>query len=364
MLRSALRLPTRLSYVTREACELLRWTARVQLRTGLSRRRDARLIRHSGLFDEAFYLSQCGGDPAARRNPIRHYLDRGAALGLDPSPLFDTSAHATSLPGCNPLAHFIRSRGAGWRDPPPAALLRAPTLTGGGEPLLDRPFRPASAERSTRALIVVDRVVRPDQDPRSARTFAILELLRDMGHPVTFIAQDPAPRDDDALKELGCGLHRGFPAALAHLIEDGHLYRFVILSGAEQAFLYLPSVRAYVPHAAVIYDCALEFLAGRGQAGLSPEVAKPPHADRLRRLERANVASADVVLVASADDREILLREVPRACVEVVPRVRTLASRSVYEHLSAAEVKARLASVLAASGPRARADGEGAGSAA
>jgi hypothetical protein len=112
---SGKRLPYRLAHAARVALEVLGWIATFRVGAGLRRRRDARLLRRSGLFDVEYYLSQCAGDPRAARDPVTHYLARGAKLGLDPNPLFDTSAYAARNPaarGENPLVHLLRSRGA------------------------------------------------------------------------------------------------------------------------------------------------------------------------------------------------------------------------------------------------------------
>jgi hypothetical protein len=75
--------------------------------------RYARIIRRSGLFQPEYYLRQLADPGAARDDPVWHYLVEGAAAGLDPNPLFDTSYYAEQCPesasrGKNPLVHFIR----------------------------------------------------------------------------------------------------------------------------------------------------------------------------------------------------------------------------------------------------------------
>ncbi len=120
--RSALRLPSRLAHSAHVFLQIVYWTATFQLRTGLRRKRDARLIRNSGLFEPDFYLSQCGADARAHRDPVQHYILVGAARGLRPCPLFDASrcAERTLADGAaaeNPLAHFIRARANAKRPP-------------------------------------------------------------------------------------------------------------------------------------------------------------------------------------------------------------------------------------------------------
>jgi O-antigen biosynthesis protein len=83
-------------------------------------RRQARLLRASGLFDAAWYLSRSG----VRRDPVVHYLLAGAAAGHDPHPLFSTSYYLEENPqvagaGLNPLLHFLTVGAAQERDPHP-----------------------------------------------------------------------------------------------------------------------------------------------------------------------------------------------------------------------------------------------------
>lgn len=72
-------------------------------------RADVAVIRASGLFDEGWYRAQY---PDAAGDPIRHYVERGAALGRDPSRQFSTKVYLENYPdvaarGANALAHYV-----------------------------------------------------------------------------------------------------------------------------------------------------------------------------------------------------------------------------------------------------------------
>jgi GT2 family glycosyltransferase len=108
------------------ALRIAYWAVTFQLRAGLRRRRYARLIRRSGLFDTEHYLSQLSGAQAdaARADPVWHFLERGADARLDPNPFFDISDYVARYPhsaarGKNPLVHFIRAGIAPGCDPGP-----------------------------------------------------------------------------------------------------------------------------------------------------------------------------------------------------------------------------------------------------
>jgi O-antigen biosynthesis protein len=79
------------------------------------RRRDAKLLIKSGLFDPRFYASQV----SPRENPsLAQFLNKGWKGGASPSPFFDAIFYARSYSdvkegGWNPVMHYIRH---GWRE--------------------------------------------------------------------------------------------------------------------------------------------------------------------------------------------------------------------------------------------------------
>jgi hypothetical protein len=91
---------------TREAPELIRNAAMSFARTEF-----VRIIRESGLFDEAYYRRY---NPDVTQNglePIEHYVRHGVAEGRKPNPWFETADYIDDFPDAaatNPLVHFIR----------------------------------------------------------------------------------------------------------------------------------------------------------------------------------------------------------------------------------------------------------------
>lgn len=84
----------------------------------LRRPRDIRTLRDSGLFDAAWYLEHNPDVRAAGSDPVRHFLDHGAAEGRDPGPHFSTAHYLALYPdirdgGHNPLLHYLT---AGWDE--------------------------------------------------------------------------------------------------------------------------------------------------------------------------------------------------------------------------------------------------------
>jgi GR25 family glycosyltransferase involved in LPS biosynthesis len=82
-----------------------------RIEQGMSR--DARNVRDAALFDDEYYLRTYPDVARAQVDPLRHYLEHGAAEGRWPNPSFDPpfyAAHAATLrPRENPLLHFIQT---------------------------------------------------------------------------------------------------------------------------------------------------------------------------------------------------------------------------------------------------------------
>ena len=92
------------------------------LRRRVQEKRDAKLIKQSGLFDASFYLEQNPEVAGAGGDPLTHFLRQGAAEGRDPNPLFHTSYYLernadVAQAGANPLAHYLHHGAAEGRDP-------------------------------------------------------------------------------------------------------------------------------------------------------------------------------------------------------------------------------------------------------
>jgi hypothetical protein len=81
-----------------------------------ARRLYCRLIASSKLFDRDWYLKSFPEVRSSGLEPARHYFERGAAEGRNPSALFDTNWYLSEYPdvaglGLNPLVHYLQ-RGA------------------------------------------------------------------------------------------------------------------------------------------------------------------------------------------------------------------------------------------------------------
>lgn len=74
--------------------------------------RQLKLIRDSGLFDEAWYLSQNPDVAQAKIDPALHYLQHGGFEGRDPGARFSSAFYLDTYPDVkaarlNPLVHYL-----------------------------------------------------------------------------------------------------------------------------------------------------------------------------------------------------------------------------------------------------------------
>ncbi len=74
--------------------------------------RQLKLLRDSGLFDEAWYLSKNPDVAQAKIDPALHYLRHGGFEGRDPGPKFSSAFYLDTYPDVkaarlNPLAHYL-----------------------------------------------------------------------------------------------------------------------------------------------------------------------------------------------------------------------------------------------------------------
>lgn len=179
----------------------------------------------------------------------------------------------------------------------------------------------AAVAARDRVLVVDHRMPTPDRDSGSVRMLAIVKLLAELGHEVTFVAHEggpgPAPVGLRATTILS-----GLAATEAHLREEGPSYRFALLCRPWPGHRFLGPVRALAPRATVIYDTVdLHWVRLTRAARLTGEAALLEEAELVRRLERGNVEGCDATLAITEPERATLLAAVPRARVEVVPNI-------------------------------------------
>ncbi|MGQ9830626.1 MAG: glycosyltransferase [Thermochromatium sp.] len=272
--------------------------------------------------DGSLWPIGAGGDPQAPEYNYPRELDSASEFGL----FFHRRALASVLDATHQPADMSelleRLRAQGW------VILYQPAVT------LVRPDQGAelsdAAARGRGRVLVIDAVMlTPDQDSGSLRMFNLLEIFLTLGWHVAF-----APSNLEAVEPYGTQLQRrgiqvltapGIASIQAHLQAHGSDYDLVILSRANVAAQFLDAVRQYAPQAEVWFDTVdLHFLREQREAELKNDPAARKRAAQRRRQELDLIARADLTLVVSPFERELLAREIPEARLEVLSNIHDL----------------------------------------
>jgi glycosyltransferase involved in cell wall biosynthesis len=189
-----------------------------------------------------------------------------------------------------------------------------------------------------RILVIDARVVTPDRDGGSLRMLRLLTILKGLGCHVAFAPDfprsfppfsDSLDRDEARLRDAGIDLPLGpaAPTVEAHLEADGRRYDVVLMTGVHVASKYLGRVRRHAPGAVVVFDTIdLHFLREYRAARLTGQVRRLQFALKVKRVELAVARAADVTLVVSERERELLGREDPAIRVSVIPNIHDVAA--------------------------------------
>jgi glycosyltransferase involved in cell wall biosynthesis/GT2 family glycosyltransferase len=184
-----------------------------------------------------------------------------------------------------------------------------------------------------RILVIDARTLLPDQDSGSLRMFHMLSVLQDLGYRLTFAADTLEYRDPytNSLQIMGVEvLYRPYTASIEqHLVDHGKKYTAVILSRADIAEKYSGKVRALCADAKLIFDTVdLHFLREERKGRLENNKRRIRLAERRRKQELGIMEMSDVTLVVSPAEKELLIREVPHARIEVVSNILSVYGRA------------------------------------
>ena len=185
----------------------------------------------------------------------------------------------------------------------------------------------------TRLLVIDQEPPQATRDGGSARMVAVLRLLRDEGHAVTFASLRPWPADlvgtAERLDRLGIQLAARDGAVAGWLQAEGQGLGVVIASRLPVAEAMLPLTRYSCPSARFIYDAThVEHLAKYRLAKLTGNRPLLAAALRDRTAECDVVAAADAVVAASEEDADELRLLGTGADVHVVTAVHAAGDRT------------------------------------
>lgn len=184
-----------------------------------------------------------------------------------------------------------------------------------------------SADSARPAILVVDAwVPAPDKDSGSLRMTNLMRLLVDMGWHVVFcpLNKRHEGRYTENLQSLGVEVwyHPYLGSFSDFLQNNGQSFRSVILSRHQVAGELLKMVRRYCPGAQVIFDTVdLHYLREQREAELQESLQLSRIAEQTKRTELALIHKADLTLVVSSAEQELLADEAPGQRVEVLSNI-------------------------------------------
>ena len=188
------------------------------------------------------------------------------------------------------------------------------------------PERERDRWASRRALVIDACMLTPDQDSGSLRMQQVMDILTGLGCKVTFVADNLEYRKPyvQALQQQGVEVQfHPYTSSLAMLLgERGGEFDLVLLSRHYVAARHMATVRAFAPRALIAFDTVdLHFLREERLADLDASRAARTAATAKRAEELALIRQADVTLVVSDVERDLLADLAPQAKVIVLSNI-------------------------------------------
>jgi GT2 family glycosyltransferase/glycosyltransferase involved in cell wall biosynthesis len=188
------------------------------------------------------------------------------------------------------------------------------------------PERERDRWASRRALVIDACMLTPDQDSGSLRMQQVMDILTSLGCKVTFVADNLEYRKPyvQALQQQGVEVQfHPYASSLAMLLgERGGEFDLVLLSRHYIAARHMATVRAFAPRALIAFDTVdLHFLREERLADLDASRAARGAAAAKRAEELALIGRADVTLVVSDVERDLLADLAPQAKVIVLSNI-------------------------------------------
>ena len=178
-----------------------------------------------------------------------------------------------------------------------------------------------------RRLLVIDATVpRPDHDSGSVRVLNLFRILLASGYKVTFFA-DNLLREDrytEDLQRLGVEVlyYPWLSSPAEYLRRNGGQFDVILVSRYYIARSYVPLIRQYAKQALFVFDTVdLHYLREERLAELDSDPSLLATAEKTRRDELAVIRDADVTLVVSSAEKEVLASDARGSCVEILSNV-------------------------------------------
>jgi GT2 family glycosyltransferase/glycosyltransferase involved in cell wall biosynthesis len=174
-----------------------------------------------------------------------------------------------------------------------------------------------------RILVIDHEVAAPDRDSGSVRIAAVMKSMLDLGYAVTFMPHNGWRREPytTQLERMGIEVLGSSTDWWSHVVEMATGISHVWLSRPSVARAFIGHVRASLPDATVIFDTVdLHFLRVQREAETTSDSTRRRHALRQEIEELELIDMADITIVVSDVERDLLLSRTERP-VLVVPNV-------------------------------------------
>ena len=176
-------------------------------------------------------------------------------------------------------------------------------------------------------LVIDHHVPMPDRDSGSLRMYQILNLLRQLGHHVTFIpdslAEDIPPYTRE-LRKRGIKVfhHPHIKSIRDYLIAHGSTLDAVVLSRCDFARKHIADVRLHAPQSCIIFDTVdLHYLREDSEARLTRDSEMRRKAQEKQRLEHELIDRADETWVVSPVEQQLLQQKWPAKSIQLVSNI-------------------------------------------
>ena len=180
-------------------------------------------------------------------------------------------------------------------------------------------------------ILVVDVwVPMPDKDSGSLRMVNLLKLLLELGWRVVFVPRNlgHAGHYTEQLQRLGVEVwYQPFIGSWKQFLQQhGREFNIVMLSRLNVASELLRRIRRHCRNASIIYDTVdLHYLREQRQAELQNSLALRRLAAQTRHQELTLMQQADMTLVVSAAEQQLLSSELPHIDIRIVSNIHDIA---------------------------------------
>lgn len=299
------------------------------------------------LFSTSNYLSLYPDLRQTKYNPLLHYLRHP---DCQPGPQFDSHAYRVNnsdvvRTGVNPLTHYLlwgRTEGrralpsepVNARNNPPRQQATPRALL--GEKASSTESAAISGMSTHKIVVMMDAFYpQPDQDSGSLDQTNYVRIFQKLGYEVAFasvIDFTPSEESKRALVELGvtCITGADYTNVEEFVFLNAERISAFFLSRFNFGGSWIEKARTFCPDAQVIFNTVdLHHVREERKARVENDVIGLQGAAVTKQAELGRITAADVTVVVSEVERELLEDLVPAADVRVIPLIREVRQRAL-----------------------------------